>query len=92
MGQRLPALSIAYKVSYSDLNLGTHSGAVEPEKRIKDSAAKACQQLAKLYPETTEGDTMAQANKAIAAAESDGWALRVPRMDFASRVVNDGFN
>ena len=49
MGQRLPALSIVYKVSYSDLNLGTHSGAVELEKRIKDSAAKACQQLAKLY-------------------------------------------
>jgi UrcA family protein len=73
---------IVYKVSYSDLNLGTHSGAVELEKRIKDSATKACQQLAKLYPETTEGDTpcvqgavksaMAQANKAIAAAEKAG--------------------
>jgi UrcA family protein len=82
MGQRLPALSIVYKVSYSDLNLATHSGAVELEKRIKDSATKACQQLAKLYPETAEGDTpcvqgavnsaMAQANKAIAAAEKAG--------------------
>jgi UrcA family protein len=82
MGQRMPALSIVYKVNYADLNLGTHSGAVELEKRIKDSATKACQQLAKLYPETTEGDTpcvqgavksaMTQANKAIAAAEKAG--------------------
>lgn len=82
MGQRIPALSIVYKVSYSDLNLATHSGAVELEKRVKDSATKACQQLAKLYPESTEGATpcvegaikggMAQANKAIAAAEKAG--------------------
>ena len=82
MGRRIPALSIVYKVSYADLNLATHSGAVELEKRIKDSATKACQQLAKLYPESTEGATpcvegavksgMAQANKAIAAAEKAG--------------------
>jgi len=82
MGQRIPARSIVYKVSYADLNLATHSGAVELEKRIKDSATKACQQLAKLYPESTEGATpcvegavksgMAQANKAIAAAEKAG--------------------
>jgi UrcA family protein len=82
MGQRMPAVSIIYKVNYADLNLGTHSGAVELEKRIKDSATKACQQLAKLYPESAEGDTpcvqgavkgaMTQANKAIAAAEKAG--------------------
>ena len=79
MGQRTQALSIVYKVDYSDLNIGTHSGAVELEKRIKDSATKACGQLAKLYPETSEGNppcvqgamriAMAQADKAIAAAE-----------------------
>ena len=79
MGQRLPAVSIVYRVNYSDLNLGTHSGAVELEKRIKDTATKACQQLARLYPESTEGETgcvqgavkssMAQVNKAVAEAE-----------------------
>jgi hypothetical protein len=47
--------------------------------RIKDTATKACGQLAKLYPENTEGDTpcvqgavkraMAQVNKAVAEAE-----------------------
>jgi UrcA family protein len=71
--------SLIYKVNYADLNLGTHSGAVELEKRIKDSATKACAQLQKLYPLSVDTDppcvltatknAMAQANKAIAAAE-----------------------
>jgi UrcA family protein len=79
-GHRNETLSIVYKVDYTDLNLATHSGAVELQNRIKDSATRACQQLAKLYPETTEGDTpcvqgairgaMVQANKLIAAAEA----------------------
>jgi UrcA family protein len=75
----VPALSIVYRVNYTDLNLATHSGAVELEKRIKDSATKACTQLQKLYPDSVETDppcvqaatknAMLQANKAIAAAE-----------------------
>lgn len=75
-----PALSIIYKIDYADLNLGTHSGAVELEKRITDSATKACAQLEKLYPDLKEPqpscvkaavkNAMAQANRAIAAAES----------------------
>ncbi len=79
MGRPMTALSIVYKVSYADLNIATHSGAVELEKRIRDTATKACAQLAKLYPETSEGPTpcvegaikngMAQLNKAVAAAE-----------------------
>src|SRR5471030_496406 len=77
-GQRKQILSIVYKVDYSDLNLATHSGAVELQNRIKNSATQACQQLAKLFPDTAEGDTpcvqgavksaMVQANKFIAAA------------------------
>jgi UrcA family protein len=79
MGQRLPAVSIVYRVNYSNLNIATHSGAVELEKRINDTATNACHQLAKLYPESTEGETpcvqgavknaMAGVNKAVAAAE-----------------------
>lgn len=74
-----PALSIVYKVSYSDLDLATNSGAVELQKRIKDSATEACAQLKKLYPNSVDTDPpcvqaaikngIAQANKAIAAAE-----------------------
>jgi UrcA family protein len=77
---RKEALSIVYKVDYSDLNLGTHSGAVELQKRIKDSASRACQELAKLFPDSSEGETpcvqgavknaMVQANKLISAAEA----------------------
>ena len=80
MGKSLPAMAINYKVSYADLNLASHSGAVELENRIREYAGKACEQLAKLYPETTEGNppcvegavknAMVQANQAIAAAEA----------------------
>ena len=79
MGRPQPALSIVYRVSYSDLNIATNSGAVELQKRIKDSATQACAQLLKLYPDSSEGETpcvqgavksaMDQAKKAIAAAE-----------------------
>lgn len=71
--------SLVYKVNYADLNLATHSGAVELEKRVKDSATKACAQLRKLYPfsedtnppcvDTATKKAMTQANQAIAAAE-----------------------
>jgi len=74
-----PALSIVYKVNVADLNLATHSGAVELQKRIKDSATQACAQIKKLYPdsadtqptcvETAIKNATAQANKAIAEAE-----------------------
>lgn len=71
------ALTIVYRVSYADLNLATHTGASELEKRIKDSATKACTQLQKLYATSVEPpcsqaaikNAMAQADKAIAAAE-----------------------
>jgi UrcA family protein len=82
MGMKLPAMSIDYKVSYADLNLGTHSGAAELEKRINETAHKACDQLAKLYPETVQSDppcvqvaiknAMVQAHQLIAAAEKSG--------------------
>ena len=75
---RTSALTIVYKVSYADLNLATPAGAAELQKRVQDSADKACAQLVKLYPESVATQTrcaqeaaksgMAQANKAIAAA------------------------
>lgn len=71
--------SLVYKVNYADLNLATHSGAVELEKRVKDSATKACAQLRKLYPlsedtnppcvDTATKNAMMQANQAIVTAE-----------------------
>ena len=71
--------SLIYKVNYADLNLATHSGAVELEKRVKDSATKACAQLRKLYPLSEDTNppcvdaatkkAMTQANQAIVLAE-----------------------
>ena len=79
-GKSREKLSIVYKVDSSDLNLATHSGAVELQNRIKESAKNACQELATLFPGTIEGETpcvqgavksaMVQANKLIAAAEA----------------------
>ena len=77
----LPEVSVDYKVKYRDLDLSTHSGAVELQRRIKEAATEACKQLAVLYPNSTEGvgkdscieaasrKAMAEANQAIAAAE-----------------------
>lgn len=80
--EALPEVSVDYKVHYADLDLSKHSGAVELEKRIREAATQACQQLAELYPgATTEGvgkdscvesatkKAMAEASKAITAAE-----------------------
>jgi UrcA family protein len=77
--ERLPVVSVDWRVNYSDLDLSTHSGATELQNRIRNSATQACQQLARLYPNSTESkggcvenatkNAMEQANKAIAAAE-----------------------
>ena len=79
--EALPEVSVDYKVKYPDLDLSTPSGAAALQKRIKDAATQACQQLATLYPNSTEGvgkescveaavkNVMVDANKAIAAAE-----------------------
>jgi len=79
--EALPEVSVDYKVHYADLDLSTHSGAAQLEKRIRDAATQACQQLATLYPASTEGvgkdscvesatkKAMAEASTAIAAAE-----------------------
>jgi UrcA family protein len=74
------ALSIISKVNYKDLDLATNSGAVELQKRIKDTATQICGQLKKLYPDSVDTDppcveaavskATTQAKKLIAAAES----------------------
>jgi len=79
--EALPEVSVDYKVHYADLDLSTHSGATQLEQRIRDAATQACQQLATLYPASTEGvgkdscvesatkKAMSEASQAIAAAQ-----------------------
>ena len=43
-------VTVAHRVSYADLDLATHSGAVALKRRVEDAARMACEQLDKLYP------------------------------------------
>jgi UrcA family protein len=77
-------VSLAYKVSYADLDLATHSGALALQTRIKNAAQDACDKLDKDYPGGENGGkvcvklaveaAMPNANTAIAAAERNAHA------------------
>jgi UrcA family protein len=78
-GTPVELISLTRRVSYSDLDLTSHAGATELEKRVNDTAKAACKQLDTLYPLTSPGgdpcvknavtDAMKQAHAAIDAAE-----------------------
>ena len=58
------AISLSYRVSYADLDLGTKAGAAALEKRVQDAAMAACREITRLYPLATPDDK-ACAGKAI---------------------------
>ncbi len=60
-------ISLTYRVSYADLDLATKEGATSLEKRVRDAAAAACQEIGKTYPLATPDDA-ACAKKASADA------------------------
>jgi len=84
LGIPIKEVAISYKVSYADLDLATHSGAVALESRISDAARGACKELDKDYPLTMSGDksceksardvAMAKAHSVIADAEKNAHA------------------
>lgn len=43
-------VTVSHRVSYADLNLATHSGAMALKRRVETAARMACEQLDKLYP------------------------------------------
>jgi UrcA family protein len=71
-------VSLAYGVSAKDLDLASHAGALELQKRVSDAALKACTELGRQYPDSlpntkdcTKASTdkaMVRANELIAAA------------------------
>ena len=73
-------LTLTWSVPFTDLNLSTHSGAVELEKRVNARAQAVCAELDRLFPLAPPGGPscvrdaaaggMVQAHKVIAAAES----------------------
>ncbi len=44
-------VSLGYGVSYAGLDLASHTGAMQLEKRVSDAAKAACQELTHLYPD-----------------------------------------
>jgi UrcA family protein len=82
VGGQIDIASVRYRVSYADLNLATHTGAVALEERVNDAAKRACKQLeTAAAPNATAvaGDppclktavdgAMKQVREAVAAAE-----------------------
>ena len=75
----IEAISLNYRVSYSDLDLSTHDGAVALKDRVNEAAKAACRQISQLYPSATPDDAsctkqavdsaMPSVKKAIAAAK-----------------------
>ena len=50
LGAPIEQVTLTRHVSYSDLDLATHSGASELKKRVAETARMACKQLDELYP------------------------------------------
>jgi len=69
----LPILkvSLGYGVNITDLDLATQDGPMVLEKRVKDAAKMACQELGQKYPASTPSDrdfAKAAADKAMVKA------------------------
>ena len=50
IGAPVEEVTLTHRVSYADLDLATHSGAMALKRRVKETARLACEQLDKLYP------------------------------------------
>lgn len=71
-------VSLAYGVSYADLDLASRAGVMELEKRVNDAAQEACSELGRQYPHASPSDakcaktaadkTMAKVHELAAAA------------------------
>lgn len=56
-GAPISALSLAYTVSYADLDLSTKAGVDTLEDRVSDAAKEACREISRLYPTATPSDS-----------------------------------
>jgi UrcA family protein len=55
-GAPIDKVTLSYGVSYVGLDLASHAGATELEKRVKDAAQKACKEIGRQYPDSTPAD------------------------------------
>lgn len=71
-------ISLSYKVTYADLDLGSNEGKVALEKRVSDAALAACKEISRLHPgakpddvacaKAAVDDAMVKVKEAVAAA------------------------
>ncbi len=79
-GVPITEVSVSYRVNLADLNLATHSGATEAERRVSAAADAACKQINRQYPSATPADktcakdasdkAMTKVHELVATAES----------------------
>ena len=61
-------ISLSYGVSAKGLDLASHAGAMELQKRVSDAARAACKELGRQYPDSLPSDadcTKAATDKAM---------------------------
>jgi UrcA family protein len=71
-------ISLSYGVSAKDLDLASHAGAMELQKRVTEAAHAACKELGRQYPDSLPNDAdcaksatakaMVRVNELLAAA------------------------
>ena len=66
-GGKIIELTLSYPVNFADLDITSTSGARELEKRVKDAARAACEEIGSKYPNATPSDAVC-AQKAAAKA------------------------
>ena len=69
-GGKIIELTLSYPVSFADLDITSISGAAELEKRVKDAARAACEEIGSKYPSATPSDAVC-AQRAAAKAMGD---------------------
>jgi hypothetical protein len=73
-------VSLSYGVIIKGLDLASHAGFMEAEKRVKDVAETACKELVKRYPDGTPSEAeCAKAAAAKAMVVVNGWAARASK-------------
>ena len=73
-------VSLGFGVIIKGLDLASQAGFMEAEKRVKDAAEAACNDLAKRYPDgTPSAAECAKAAAAKAMVVVNGWAARASK-------------
>lgn len=55
-GASIIDVSLSYRVKIDDLDLASNYGPIQLEKRIRDVATSACQEIGRKYPNSTPSD------------------------------------